>query len=207
MRIEVGSICVGLLIAAGCQFDPSGGATSYIDEDSAPPAMPDTGLQAGPDAAVPTPDAAVDVAPLDAAPPPDAPPPDAIVCASGDGTAVSDDGHCYVLFLGPQSWHEARALCAALGQGSHLVTIADPAELAVVRELVGARRIWIGGSDLDDESVFAWVTDEPFDFTHFAPDEPNGDGDEDCLELRGDEEGQWNDTECVNRRAYMCEQE
>jgi hypothetical protein len=162
---------------------------------------------AGPIDAPPPPDAGpADAGPPDAAPP-DAAPPDATPCTGADDNQVDPaTGRCYMIFLAGQTWGTARTLCLAIG--AHLVIIEDAQEQSFVSLMVGASRdAWIGASDLAVEMQWIWVNDVPLagGYTAWDPGEPNDDGTEDCAEMRGSLGGLWNDSNCNESQAYVCE--
>ena len=108
-----------------------------------------------------------------------------LCCASTThATPVTWDGNgnTYDIFTYDYSltWDEARAL--AEGMGGHLVTITSADENDFVADLVAdqgvgdLQRYWLGGYQPYpnvDESVWAWVTGEEWDYTNWAPGEPN----------------------------------
>lgn len=92
------------------------------------------------------------------------------------------NGNTYDIFTYDYSltWDEARALAEA--KGGHLVTITSAEENVFVADLVAdqgigdLQRYWLGGYQPYpnvDESVWAWVTGEEWDYTNWAPGEPN----------------------------------
>jgi cysteine-rich repeat protein len=120
----------------------------------------------------------------------------------GDGFSVDPTtGNCYVSFDGEQTtWAAAETSC--LGIGGHLVTITSAAEDAVVLAAQNpAEDPWIGATDdaNDTDSVFDWVTDELFGYTHYAAGQPDDDfgtgGNGECLHILNGL-GEWNDTNC-----------
>ncbi len=145
---------------------------------------------------------------IDAAAPLDAPPPDAEPCTGGDATVVDPaTGHCYRLYVVGQNWGVARTLCDAFGSDTHLVTITDAAENAIVRQLGGNLHVWLGFTDAAVENQWAWVTGQALGFINWESGEPNNDGNEDCAELQGELAGVWNDRKCGDSLAYVCERE
>ncbi len=188
-------------IAAGC--DPRiGDAGAAVDAGSQPVA--DAG---GFD---PLRDAAAQESPPDASP--DAPPPDArLPCDQGDARVEDTaSGACYMFFGESLSWAEAQAACAGLG--GHLATATSQLENSVASQIAPADDIWFGATDTGSEGDFAWVTSEPFVFTHWRRGEPNDGGDdgEDCAVLEGDNNLPglgclWDDRPCEDGHPYMCE--
>ncbi|MEJ7598941.1 MAG: Ig-like domain-containing protein [Kofleriaceae bacterium] len=121
----------------------------------------------------------------------------------GDRFAVDPEtGHCFVSF-DTQSTTFAGAQTACVASGGYLATVTSASEEIVMRGTQNpAENPWIGASEdgNDTDAVFDWVTDEPFSFTRYAPNEPDDDvgsgGLGDCLHL-GNSAGQWADTNCL----------
>jgi C-type mannose receptor len=195
-----------LLMAAACVFacscilgeigDPDDdddvtGDASTID---APPGAPDARPQPQPDAQPP-----------DAAPVPDAAP-----CVGGELNVVDPaTGACYMYFTAEVPWDIALAACASLDPPGHLATSTAPAENDILAELgpTSADHIWLGGNDQDTEGTWVWLTDEDMIFENWADGEPNDSGGEDCMIMRMNEGGTWDDRDCDNAYHYYCERE
>jgi hypothetical protein len=111
------------------------------------------------------------------------------------------DNHAYVIVSQPVTWAAARDDCAA--RGGHLATITSAEEQSfIVRE--SSQALWIGGSDLEQEGTFRWVTGEPFAFTAWVAREPDDyNGQSDCVNL-GLDKG-WHDRICDEPNPYVCE--
>jgi Lectin C-type domain len=139
----------------------------------------------------------------DAAPPPPA-------CTGGDANSLDPvTGHCYLAFTVTQrTWIDARMACAALGPRTQLVTLNSQAENDRVNTLLGANESWIGFDDSMVEGNFVWVTGEATLYTNWAPGEPNNGGSsgEDCaLTNRAGQLGRWDDRDCRDDYAFVCE--
>ncbi|XP_032048177.1 E-selectin [Aythya fuligula] len=67
---------------------------------------------------------------------------------------------------------------------------------------------WIGIRKINNN--WTWVaTNEPLnnEDKNWATDEPNGDGNEDCVEIyikRGKDDGKWNDERCTKEKVALC---
>jgi hypothetical protein len=81
--------------------------------------------------------------------------------------------------------------------------IETSAEDAFVRTFAAADA-WIGYDDLKTEGTFRWVTGSLATYEHFEGAEPNNNGVEDCTYVRSSD-GTWNDTNCGDIRAAICE--
>ena len=122
------------------------------------------------------------------------------------------DSHEYAIFGDPLPWHDAVDYCANIG--AHLVTIGSAEENDFVFGLTP--NTWLGATDEAVEGVWEWVTGEPFDYTNWAPGEPNNccppefcGGDactpEHYLTFWGEPfTGQWNDVPGGESR-FVCE--
>ncbi len=132
------------------------------------------------------------------------------------------DSHAYLLCTDTRSWRDARAAC--LDAGMDLVVVDSSSENDFVR---ANGQSWIGASDQDNEGT--WVAPElgnsrrtdgaDIGYTNWAAGEPNNSdrcsgvsignlclgrhSDEDCAAVQVD--GTWNDADCDNRNAYVCE--
>ena len=98
-------------------------------------------------------------------------------------------------------WIDAQAACT--DDGAYLAVIDDAAENAFVRSTVATDNIWIGLSDRDVERTYIWVNGAPLDYENWSGGKPSDSDGEDCVEVYPG--GTWNDKECHEPRAYVCE--
>lgn len=138
---------------------------------------------------------------------------------------VGGNGHYYAYVptgATPATWDAARAAAegSSLGEGSHgyLATVTDAAENAfIVNEILPLgfthkRQVWLGGfqndtavKSLPPDAGWQWINPEAWDYTNWAPGEPNDEntshtGDERYLTMWVhfyvdgiDRRGTWND--------------
>ena len=110
-----------------------------------------------------------------------------------NGGSISWNGHKYQRFDNGMTWDEAEAYCESLG--GHLAVITSEEEQQVVASLAftgSKNNYWIGGH-WNSDGEFAWVTDEPFEYTAWGSGEPNnGEGIEDAI-MMWSSDGAWND--------------
>ncbi|XP_056388842.1 C-type lectin domain family 4 member M-like isoform X3 [Hyla sarda] len=101
-----------------------------------------------------------------------------------------------------RSWGESLPWCRV--QGGHLVVINDEEEQNFLESLVNDT-IWIGLSDYHREGNWRWVDGTPYDSTTWSwhTDQPNNDGDEDCVTLS--RVSKWNDDKCSEKYKSVCE--
>jgi hypothetical protein len=202
--VAVRAVVGGALGVVGCAF---GGDTQIVPCNRCDAATLD-GAEAGADADPLAPDGSIgDGANGDGAPAtadgaiaiPDAPI-DARPCTGGN-QAIFDPttGHCYLVYNTTRQWQSAADFC--LADGTHLVTISSAAENELVRPSSGFR--WIGLEDIGSEGTFTWVTGEPLSFTNWNGGEPNGGGGENCGGMLNN--GRWNDFQCGDSWAFVCE--
>jgi hypothetical protein len=119
-------------------------------------------------------------------------------------SSVWFDGHEYALF-GHLPWHDAVDHCANIG--AHLVTIGSAEENDFVFGLTP--NTWLGATDEAVEGVWEWVTGEPFDYTNWAPGEPNNSGGDESqpehyLTWAFPPDGRWNDVP-DGELMFVCE--
>jgi len=141
-----------------------------------------------------------------------------VVCSEhAQGALESEDHHCY---FGYDQLDFAMAQADCVKRGAHLATIANATENQLVLKFINNSK-WIGG--LEDVAptqpgtgAYAWITNEPFAYTNWAPQEPNrldthcgGSFNQHCYEhciaILGD--GSWADRRCDMPDGYVCEWE
>jgi hypothetical protein len=161
------------------------------------------GNQPGPDAGG---DKNDDLPGADAAPPP----PDAVPTVACPGGLLEGNdpttGHCFAFFPAPQSWDAAVSACTALGPTAHLAALDTASENETAAMVLGGNQAWIGANDVTTEGSYEWVTGDPVDFTSWREGQPNNQGNEDCVMMRGSD-GTWEDRLCLGTMGYLCEVE
>ena len=76
--------------------------------------------------------------------------------------------------------------------------------------LSGRKTGWtfLGATDVIEDGKWMWADGSAFEFTNWASHEPNGGTDENCLEMDGSYQADWNDTPCsyenVDAKSYVC---
>ena len=68
-------------------------------------------------------------------------------------------------------------------------------------------QFYIDAVFVEAEGVFKWSsTNETISYINWAPNEPNNlTGNEQCVQMFGNVDGSWNDVECSNRFAIVCQ--
>lgn len=140
--------------------------------------------------------------------------------ALAEPTRWSGNGHLYEVRFAPEglSWAQAMLRTQALGCGWYLATLTSKAESIFVAKLAAKKAgaftpggPWLGAfqkTPTGSPTNWRWVTNEPFSYTNWGPDEPsNNDRAEDFLNLFAD--GTWNDTTFFGTgnlpRAFIAE--
>ncbi len=142
-------------------------------------------------------------------------------CAAINAQAQANGGHCYYRNSTAVTWPAAKAACAALYAGGHLVTITSQEEQTFVWGFATMMDAWIGATDglMDNQGgngmPSTWITGEDItQFNGWASGEPNNyqkdcPGGGMCWEHCGfmwvDTQGAWNDDICGYEKAYICE--
>lgn len=121
--------------------------------------------------------------------------------------AVAFAGHRYEGLPACGSWSACEAAAEALG--GHLATLVSDGEQDFVYATFNALGpFWIGLTDAKKEGTFKWITGERFHYAHWAPGEPNNQGDEDCVEVYTPglaAPGFWNDLACGDSLSGVAE--
>jgi hypothetical protein len=94
------------------------------------------------------------------------------------------------------NWYPAQILAESLG--GTLASIHSPAQNEFIRAniAIALGHLWIGGTDRDNEGHFSWTDGSPFNYSAWAPGEPNNAGitaNEDYIEMGNPFNGEWND--------------
>jgi hypothetical protein len=119
-------------------------------------------------------------------------------------TLAARNDSVYWFCPGPVNRFAARDFCVA--HGGDLTSIADLPEDGFVRGLVAGPRDWfIGLEDLVTEGIYEWSDGSATDYLAWAPGEPNNVDNENCVELALEDNWSWNDTNCENEQAFICE--
>ncbi|KAF7243018.1 C-type lectin domain family 19 member A [Varanus komodoensis] len=131
------------------------------------------------------------------------------------------EGSCYRYFPINKTWAEADLYCAEFSIGlksAKLVSIHSWEENVFAYDLVNSRvpgiptDIWIGLSDLRQESSFEWTDGSPYDYTYWDGNQPD-DGihsrpeDEDCVQIwyrYSSALRSWNDNSCNREFPFVC---
>ncbi|XP_065193014.1 tetranectin-like protein [Sycon ciliatum] len=102
--------------------------------------------------------------------------------------------------------HDALKNCQR--NGGELATPLNMKEFIVleafVRPLLGNTFGYVGYNDIEQEGTFVDNTGHPAVINNYFPNEPNNQGNEDCVEMQGSS-GKFNDQTCTSGRQSICE--
>uniref|UniRef100_A0A8C9R7T0 C-type lectin domain-containing protein n=1 Tax=Scleropages formosus TaxID=113540 RepID=A0A8C9R7T0_SCLFO len=113
---------------------------------------------------------------------------------------------CFHYISQGRSWVDAQIHCIHLG-GS-LASIHSLREYCFVQNVTRGLGnnfplAWIGGTDAP-QGKWIWVDGTPFDFTKWAPGQPDNYGGEHCLEMNFGDQKLWNDIPCKKHNPSVC---
>ena len=115
--------------------------------------------------------------------------------------------HCYYWSTDQNTWDAAERFCQK--EGGHLASISSDAVRSYVLERMVSNqndKIWLGGTDEEEEGAWSWSDCTPFDYTSWGRKQPNNrGGNEDCMEMIGGSyKGKWSDISCGVKRDFLC---
>ena len=110
------------------------------------------------------------------------------------------NGHTYYFIENASDWYAARDFCAALG--GYLACVTSEAEKNFIQSIIEGKSIWLGGSDVEEERNWTWLTGESFSYDNWHPgggiyvkqpdnNSGNDEGAENYILMYGD--GYWHD--------------
>uniref|UniRef100_A0A914QGW3 C-type lectin domain-containing protein n=1 Tax=Panagrolaimus davidi TaxID=227884 RepID=A0A914QGW3_9BILA len=112
------------------------------------------------------------------------------ICPNG-WTYFNYTNSCYKVIVKGSNWFDAELSCVK-EENSHLISIHSYEEFLFATELAHpystndcswAAQTWIGLSTNDDNVHWEWTDGTPFDYTTWAPNEPNNPGNENCGQM------------------------
>lgn len=115
-------------------------------------------------------------------------------------------GNIYKFIDKEMTWGEAKVYCEK--QGGHLATVTSEKEWEIIHNAVmtNQKHYWLGGTDVENEGEWKWVTGEAWTFEGWCDNEPNNDydGTEDYLGTYTNTY-QWNDYRNNEKQNFICE--
>ena len=134
-------------------------------------------------------------------------------CPIDNPQYVSVGPKCYYFDTSPNSKQDAASICVNDINGR----LWEPKRIEMMNQIHSKAMEfskldywWVGVSDINEEGLFQYdSTAQTFPFTNgIAPwfkDEPNNDGDQDCVCLNKDEEMVLYDDNCDKNHHFVCE--
>jgi cysteine-rich repeat protein len=115
--------------------------------------------------------------------------------------------HCYFYDTSePRTFDEAKTFCAGWRKDANLAAITSEIELVflVVQKTI-PYNTWIGASDVATPGHYKWVTGEAWDYTNWAPGNPDPNvpfGH--CVAFLSQDQN-WYNTACLDKKNTLCE--
>ncbi|XP_067298667.1 C-type lectin domain family 4 member E-like isoform X3 [Pseudorasbora parva] len=112
---------------------------------------------------------------------------------------------CYTISNEAMTWSESRQYCR--DRGADLIIINTEEKQRFITSLA-KERLWIGLTDIENETVFKWVDTSHLNQKFWDKGEPNSlPRIEDCIELdpERDRVNNWNDLPCLFKIKCICE--
>ncbi|KAL4617320.1 macrophage mannose receptor 1-like [Arapaima gigas] len=112
---------------------------------------------------------------------------------------------CYFFSDDTKTWSDAQADCER--KGSNLMSILDIHERTWLQTQLANNIYWIGLNDIVSEDQWEWSDGSAYYpyLSYWKSGQPDSWGDnEDCVQVLGANDGQWNDASCTIRHRYIC---
>ncbi|XP_067248798.1 ladderlectin-like [Chanodichthys erythropterus] len=111
---------------------------------------------------------------------------------------------CFKYFSQSVNWITAERNCLSLG--ANLASVHNKPENEFLLGLLpsSSSRGWIGAHDGEQEGQWMWTDGTVNDFTNWCAGEPNGSGNENCVEINLSSNRCWNDLACAGQLGYIC---
>uniref|UniRef100_A0A3Q3JCG4 Mannose receptor, C type 2 n=1 Tax=Monopterus albus TaxID=43700 RepID=A0A3Q3JCG4_MONAL len=112
---------------------------------------------------------------------------------------------CYQFnFQATLSWNEARVSCQQ--QGADLLSITKLHEQTYINGLLTgySAALWIGLNDLDINGGWQWADSSPLKYLNWEQDQPNHAEEENCVVIRTESSGRWQNRDCSVALPYVC---
>ncbi|XP_052437528.1 galactose-specific lectin nattectin-like [Carassius gibelio] len=110
---------------------------------------------------------------------------------------------CYKFFSQAVNWATAEKNCLSLD--ANLASVHNKIQQDFLLSLVpsSSTRCWFGTHDGEQDGQWFWTDGTPFDFTYWAPGQPDNLNVENCGEFNF-ENNRWNDAACLTSLSYVC---
>eukprot|EP00440_Ansanella_granifera_P062689 gb/GFBE01067975.1/.p1 GENE.gb/GFBE01067975.1/~~gb/GFBE01067975.1/.p1 ORF type:complete len:314 (+),score=83.32 gb/GFBE01067975.1/:1-942(+) len=110
------------------------------------------------------------------------------------------DAFCYKFHLEMKTWFEAEQICR--DQSSHLASVHSRAENRFVNNLAHGLKVWIGYTDVDQDTHYQWSDNTQDDFTNFAKNCSGREHEPDCK--REEVQQQWYKGKGTDASPFVC---
>ncbi|XP_068509437.1 C-type mannose receptor 2 isoform X1 [Syngnathus scovelli] len=102
------------------------------------------------------------------------------------------------------SWNEARISCQQ--QGADLLSVTKLHEQTYINGLLTAysTAFWLGLNDLDINTGWQWADSSPLNYLNWEQDQPNHEDEENCVVIRTESSGRWQNRACSETLPYIC---
>ena len=91
--------------------------------------------------------------------------------SSASTSAVEFNGHYYKVYEIDKLWNDAKTYCESVG--GYLATVTSKEENEFLMSIIGDYYCFLGGTDIESENVWKWVTGETWSYTNWMTGEPN----------------------------------
>ncbi|XP_060744768.1 C-type lectin domain family 4 member M-like [Tachysurus vachellii] len=112
-----------------------------------------------------------------------------------------ENSSVYYISNKEKNWADSREYCRR--KEADLVIINNEEEQEFIMTHLGNRHAWIGLSDTDAEGSWKWVDTTHLTTAYWQSGEPNNIGDEDCVEIFGNQLKGWNDLRCSMKMLWI----
>ena len=109
------------------------------------------------------------------------------------------------LFTASKTWPAAEAHCQS--EGGHLPSVMSREEQRKVAVVAAGNKVWLGGSDKDEEGVWRWTDGSPWNYTNWEPNNGQSGDTYNCVLLsRPFGSGiKWYDYYCTDTYPFICQ--
>uniref|UniRef100_A0A673L630 Galactose-specific lectin nattectin-like n=1 Tax=Sinocyclocheilus rhinocerous TaxID=307959 RepID=A0A673L630_9TELE len=112
---------------------------------------------------------------------------------------------CYKFFSEAVNWITAEKNCQRLD--ANLASVHNKIEQDFLLSLLpsSTTRCWFGTHDGEQEGQWLWTDGTPYDYTYWAPGQPDNKGIENCGDnMKWFIYNRWNDAACLTSLGYVC---
>ena len=112
---------------------------------------------------------------------------------------------CTFTYYGTRlTWQEADGACQDNG-----MTLAKPSNreqhARMIMKSSSRPDFWIGAHDFEHEGNWLWADHTHIDFTNWRWGQPDGEENQNCVQVNNEQMGKWEDADCDDRNPYVCQ--